>query len=138
VYQAIEQRGLVWVRLEAGEPTAELALPRFEAEADTELHKLTCGPYDVTTSAGRIVENFLDMAHFGFVHEGWLGMQQLPDGVAGHATEIPPYQIDTTPQGLRAIEWVTGLDFETRLFAKTNAAQLLRRELARPEAVWSQ
>jgi phenylpropionate dioxygenase-like ring-hydroxylating dioxygenase large terminal subunit len=102
VYQAIEQNGLVWVRLEAGEPTAELALPRFEAEADTELHKLTCGPYDVATSAGRIVENFLDMAHFGFVHEGWLGMQQLPDGVAGHATEIPPYQIDTTPQGLRA------------------------------------
>jgi phenylpropionate dioxygenase-like ring-hydroxylating dioxygenase large terminal subunit len=102
VYQAIEQNGLVWVRLEAGEPTAELALPRFEAEADSELHKLNCGPYDVATSAGRIVENFLDMAHFGFVHEGWLGMQQLPDGVTGHATEIPPYQIDTTPQGLRA------------------------------------
>ena len=33
----------------------------------------TCGPYDVATSAPRIVENFLDLAHFGFVHEGWLG-----------------------------------------------------------------
>jgi phenylpropionate dioxygenase-like ring-hydroxylating dioxygenase large terminal subunit len=42
------------------------------------------------------------MAHFGFVHEGWLGMQQLPDGVTGHATEIPPYQVEATARGLRA------------------------------------
>ena len=37
------------------------------------LRKLNVGPYDVATSAPRIVENFLDLAHFGFVHEGWLG-----------------------------------------------------------------
>ena len=102
VYQAREQNGLVWVRLEAAEPASEAALPRFEAEADNELHKLNCGPYDVATSAGRIVENFLDMAHFGFVHEGWLGMQRLPESVTGHATEIPPYQVEPTAQGLRA------------------------------------
>jgi phenylpropionate dioxygenase-like ring-hydroxylating dioxygenase large terminal subunit len=50
-------------------------LPLFAAEDDARLRKLNCGPYDVATSAPRIVENFLDMAHFGFVHEGWLGMR---------------------------------------------------------------
>ena len=102
VYQAREQNGLVWVCLEAGDPASALPLPQFAAEDDAALHKLTCGPYEVATSAGRIVENFLDMAHFGFVHEGWLGMRQLPDGVAGHATEISPYQVEATLQGLRA------------------------------------
>jgi phenylpropionate dioxygenase-like ring-hydroxylating dioxygenase large terminal subunit len=102
VFQAHERHGLVWVCLEVGEPASTLPLPQFAAEDDAALHKLNCGPYQVATSAGRIVENFLDMAHFGFVHEGWLGMRQLPDGVAGHATEIPPYQVEATPQGLRA------------------------------------
>ena len=69
-------------------------LPQFEAEADTRLRKLNCGPYDVATSAPRIVENFLDMAHFGFVHEGWLGARETPD--------IPDYQVQPTPTGLVA------------------------------------
>jgi len=102
VFQTREQSGLVWVRLESAESAMAPALPPFDAETDAELHKLNCGPYEVATSAGRIVENFLDMAHFGFVHEGWLGMRQLPDGAVGQATEIPPYQVEATPQGLRA------------------------------------
>lgn len=75
------------------QPTAR-PLPQFEAEADGRLRKLNCGPYDVATSAPRIVENFLDMAHFGFVHEGWLGARDTP--------EIPDYQVDSTPTGLVA------------------------------------
>lgn len=101
-FAAREQGGLVWVCLDAGGPAAVPELPRFDAETDAQLYKLNCGPYEVATSAGRIVENFLDMAHFGFVHEGWLGMRQLPDGVSGHATEIPPYRVEVTPRGLRA------------------------------------
>ena len=69
-------------------------LPQFEAEADDRLRKLHCGPYDVATSAPRIVENFLDMAHFGFVHEGWLGARDTP--------EIPDYQVESTATGLVA------------------------------------
>jgi phenylpropionate dioxygenase-like ring-hydroxylating dioxygenase large terminal subunit len=108
VFQTREQVGLVWVRLDSAgsagsaESGAAPALPKFDAEADAELHKLNCGPYEVATSAGRIVENFLDLAHFGFIHEGWLGMRQLPDGALGQATEIPAYQVEATPQGLRA------------------------------------
>jgi phenylpropionate dioxygenase-like ring-hydroxylating dioxygenase large terminal subunit len=69
-------------------------LPPFDAEADGRLRKLNCGPYDVATSAPRIVENFLDMAHFGFVHEGWLGARDTP--------EIPDYQVQATATGLVA------------------------------------
>ncbi len=99
VFAAREQGGLIWVCLDAAGPASGRALPIFEAEADAQLHKLNCGPYEVATSAGRIVENFLDMAHFGFVHEGWLGMRQLPEGVAGQATEIPPYQVEDHAAG---------------------------------------
>jgi phenylpropionate dioxygenase-like ring-hydroxylating dioxygenase large terminal subunit len=74
-------------------PAAQ-ALPQFEAESDERLRKINCGPYDVATSAPRIVENFLDMAHFGFVHEGWLGARNTP--------EIPAYQVEPTPTGLVA------------------------------------
>src|SRR5256885_16533311 len=74
---------LVWVRLATGEELSAVpalaalaALPAFEAEADAHLRKLNCGPYDVAASAPRIIENFLDMSHFGFVHEGWLGSRE--------------------------------------------------------------
>ena len=84
--------GLVWVRLDATAP--DPGLPAFEAEQDPRLRKLNCGPYDVRTSAPRIVENFLDMSHFSFVHEDWLGLRSAP--------VIQDYQVEPTPQGLRA------------------------------------
>jgi len=86
-----EAHGLVWVRLEAG----DAAPPAFAAEDDARLRKLNCGPYDVAASAPRIIENFLDMSHFGFVHEGWLGTRE--------ATAIDDYRVESLPTGLRAM-----------------------------------
>lgn len=86
----LEAHGLVWVRLE-GEGGA---LPAFAAEDDSRLRKLNCGPYEVATSAPRIVENFLDMSHFAFVHEGWLGER-------GHAA-MADFPIARTTHGLVA------------------------------------
>jgi phenylpropionate dioxygenase-like ring-hydroxylating dioxygenase large terminal subunit len=97
VYACVEQYGLVWVRMAAlPAPATPLAsaVPAFAAEADARLRKLNCGPYDVATSAPRVVENFLDMAHFGFVHEHWLGSRS--------AAQIPDYAVHSTPTGLRA------------------------------------
>lgn len=85
-----EAHGLVWVRLEAG----DAAPPAFGPEDDARLRKLNCGPYDVAASAPRIIENFLDMSHFGFVHEGWLGTRE--------ATAIEDYRVEPLPTGLRA------------------------------------
>ncbi|MCD2511524.1 aromatic ring-hydroxylating oxygenase subunit alpha [Comamonas endophytica] len=85
-----ELYGLVWVQLEA----ADVAAPQFPAEGDDRLRKLNCGPYDVAASAPRIIENFLDMSHFGFVHEGWLGSRD--------ATAMERYDVEDTPTGVRA------------------------------------
>ena len=89
-FAAREAHGLVWVRIAPGEQ----GLPVFAAEGDARLRKLNCGPYDVAASAPRIIENFLDMSHFGFVHEGWLGSRERP--------EIAPYEVTPTPHGVKA------------------------------------
>lgn len=85
-----EACGLIWVQLQA----ADVPLPAFEAEGDARLRKVSCGPYDVAASAPRIIENFLDMSHFGFVHEGWLGSRD--------ATEMSPYNVENTAFGVKA------------------------------------
>ena len=96
-HDAVERYGLIWVRLAAAAATdVPREVPLFQAETDDHLRKLNCGPYDVATSAPRIVENFLDMAHFGFVHEGWLGMRS--------AATIDTYQVQATAQGLKATQ----------------------------------
>ncbi|MFY3383102.1 Rieske 2Fe-2S domain-containing protein [Paracidovorax sp. MALMAid1276] len=89
-FEACEANGLLWVRLAPGDTPP----PAFAAEDDARLRKLHCGPYDVAASAPRIIENFLDMSHFGFVHEGWLGSRD--------ATAIDDYRVEPTPTGLRA------------------------------------
>jgi phenylpropionate dioxygenase-like ring-hydroxylating dioxygenase large terminal subunit len=89
-YDVVVRHGLVWVRLAPG----DTEVPAFAAEADPRLRKVTCGPYEVATSGPRLVENFLDMAHFGFVHEGSLGDRDHP--------EIPDYRVEDTPTGLLA------------------------------------
>jgi len=89
-----EQYGLLWVRLDDPVADADTDPPAFAAEDDARLRKVNCGPYDVATSAPRIVENFLDMAHFGFVHEGWLGDR-------AHVA-LDDYRVDTTATGFLA------------------------------------
>jgi phenylpropionate dioxygenase-like ring-hydroxylating dioxygenase large terminal subunit len=96
-YGVQEAHGLVWVCMKAAPgstPGCASALPRFEAEADSQLRLVNCGPFDVATSAPRIIENFLDMAHFGFVHEGSLGERTT--------TAIDSYAVQRTPTGLLA------------------------------------
>jgi phenylpropionate dioxygenase-like ring-hydroxylating dioxygenase large terminal subunit len=50
----------------------------------------------VATSAPRAVENFLDTAHFAYVHEGWLGDAAHP--------EVPPYEVTHTADARPLIE----------------------------------
>jgi phenylpropionate dioxygenase-like ring-hydroxylating dioxygenase large terminal subunit len=69
LHHACERYGLVWVC--AGEPRGNVA--PFPEYGNERLRKVVCGPYAVETSGPRIVENFLDMAHFPFVHAGILG-----------------------------------------------------------------
>ena len=72
VFAACEMYGLIWACI--GQPPA--APPPFPEYANPQLRKVVCGPYRLQAAGPRIIENFLDMAHFGTVHEGILGTAQ--------------------------------------------------------------
>lgn len=68
-YNVQERYGLIWVALEP--PTAELpAFPEADAPG---FHTLSVGPYVLTAEPPRVIENFLDVSHLMWVHEGLLG-----------------------------------------------------------------
>ena len=89
-YRARVCYGLVWVSL--GEPSA--AVPPFPEWDEPGFRKLLCGPYQVSASGPRIIENFLDVAHFPFVHEGILGVREFP--------EISDYEVKIDDEGVLA------------------------------------
>ncbi len=89
-YHARVQYGLIWVCL--GEPSGDV--PPFPEWEDPAFRKILCGPYAVRASGPRIVENFLDIAHFPFVHEGILGDKAHP--------EISDYLAEITSEGVVA------------------------------------
>lgn len=76
--------GLLWVQLQP----AGASIPALDAVPG---RQIVSGPFDVATSAPRVIENFLDTAHFAFVHEGSLGAR-------GH-TEVPHYDVTTGASG---------------------------------------
>jgi len=79
-FAAREAHGLLWVALESPGADAGATATGTEPPAldDLPARRVLCGPFDVATSAPRVVENFLDTAHFAFVHEGWLGGPDVP------------------------------------------------------------
>jgi phenylpropionate dioxygenase-like ring-hydroxylating dioxygenase large terminal subunit len=89
-YAAKDKYGYVWASL--GAPSNDV--PAFKEWDDKSFRKILCGPYYYRASAPRAVENFLDVAHFPFVHGGLLGDE-------AHA-EIRDYDVETTPQGIEA------------------------------------
>lgn len=89
-YQAQVCYDLIWVCL--GEPATPI--PHFPEWEQAAYRKILCGPYHVAASGPRVVENFLDIGHFPFVHEGILGDQAHP--------EIEDYAAETGPDGVEA------------------------------------
>jgi phenylpropionate dioxygenase-like ring-hydroxylating dioxygenase large terminal subunit len=78
-----ERYGYLWTTL--GSPATDL-LPIPEAD-ETDRRVIVCGAISVKTSGLRIVENFLDMAHFPFVHTDILGAEPHTE-VLHYTTEI--------------------------------------------------
>jgi phenylpropionate dioxygenase-like ring-hydroxylating dioxygenase large terminal subunit len=89
-YHVCERYGWVWVCL--GQPARDV--PVFEEWDDPSFHKVFCGPYYASASGPRIIENFLDVAHFPFVHGGYLGDEDYP--------EIKDYEVERTQNGVIA------------------------------------
>jgi len=75
IYQAIQRYGWVWVTL--GDPPHEVA--EFPEWDDPTFRKVHCGPYVISASGPRVIENFLDVTHFPFVHQGLLGDPAHPE-----------------------------------------------------------
>ncbi len=85
-HEVAERHGLVWVRLAA--PTGDAAtartdtfdsvIPPSSAFDDPSLHTIVGEPYTWPVSALRRVENFVDLAHFAWVHDGSLGRRDEP------------------------------------------------------------
>jgi phenylpropionate dioxygenase-like ring-hydroxylating dioxygenase large terminal subunit len=74
-YRAAAAHGIVWVTLGGG----ATKIPTFGLLEDPSHRVLLAGPYRVKASGPRIVENFLDVGHFPFVHEGILGDRARPE-----------------------------------------------------------
>jgi phenylpropionate dioxygenase-like ring-hydroxylating dioxygenase large terminal subunit len=85
-----ERYGLVWVALE--EPAADV--PDFPEWDQPGYRQFVRGPFRIKAQGPRIVENFLDLAHFFIVHPGLLGD-------ADHA-EIGRYNVTKTPAAVVA------------------------------------
>ena len=74
--------GYVWVTL--GTPAKPpLDMPEFKEDGR---RLVSCGAVTVRASALRIVENFLDMSHFPYVHTGILGEEPV--------TEVTDYRFE--------------------------------------------
>ena len=96
---AVQSRhGYLWVC-----PGGKPARPLFDFPEYGEAGRRTvdCGGIGVAVSGLRVIENFLDMAHFPFVHAGILG--QVPH------TEVARYQVQVDP-ATREI-WATDCRF---------------------------
>ncbi len=73
-YRCAERYGIIWACLEG--PKADIPeLPEF---GDPRFTSFIIGPYTWQCSAARAVENFVDQAHFPWVHEGILGSRDHP------------------------------------------------------------
>jgi phenylpropionate dioxygenase-like ring-hydroxylating dioxygenase large terminal subunit len=89
-YQTQEKYGYVWVSL--GAPGVDV--PSFPEWGDTTYRKIICRPFVYKASAPRAVENFLDVGHFPFVHEGLLGDKEH--------TAIEDYDVASDIEGIVA------------------------------------
>jgi phenylpropionate dioxygenase-like ring-hydroxylating dioxygenase large terminal subunit len=101
-----ERYGLVWVC--PGEPAA--GIPEVEQERDAAFRRINVEVQTWRTSALRMVDNFLDVAHFPWVHAGTLGssssrevapvvLEDLGD-FHGYAYEVEV--ANASPEGTRA------------------------------------
>ena len=78
--------GFIWTCL--GTPARDILHIPEAFEEDRYI--VSGGSFGVRVSGLRVVENFLDMGHFPFVHTGWLGEEPH--------TEVRPYEVAVTDE----------------------------------------
>ena len=102
-----ERYGLVW--LCPGEPVADI--PEIPQEADPAFRRINSGVQQWNVAATRLVDNFMDMSHFPWVHTGTFG--------AGQETQVPKIDLQELDHG-----WY-GYAYEVDANNPDEAAQLI-------------
>jgi phenylpropionate dioxygenase-like ring-hydroxylating dioxygenase large terminal subunit len=83
-YPAVEKYGLIWTCLRPETPKGDSQkIPPMPHWNDAGFQQIVCPTIDIFAFAGRQMEGFLDVAHFGFVHLDTFGD---PNNVL-----VPPY-----------------------------------------------
>lgn len=93
-YACVEAAGIVWVC----PGTPRLPVHSFLPYMEEGYKQVLMGPYELAAAGPRIVENFLDVSHLMFVHEGLLGDSRY--------SEIPDYRVNEQDGVLRSDEIV--------------------------------
>ncbi|MBD0383354.1 aromatic ring-hydroxylating oxygenase subunit alpha [Paenibacillus sedimenti] len=83
-YSCVEVHGLIWVCL--GEPVS--LLPVVSRHIQDGFKEVFMGPYALEAAGPRIIENFLDVSHLMFVHEGLLGDSEFAEIADYHVHEV--------------------------------------------------
>ena len=89
-YEIEERYGWIWICLEPNEQT----IPAFPEWDEGTYRKMQCPAYTFRAAAQRFMENFQDVPHFPFVHEGYLGTRDH--------TEMSDYDVTIEADGIHA------------------------------------
>ena len=89
-YKVIEKMNMVWINL-SKEANDFVNIKEFN---ESNFNHVASGPYIMNASAPRAIENFLDVAHFPFVHENHLGVKDKP--------MIDDYDVVSSNKGIHA------------------------------------
>lgn len=87
---SLERHGLVWVCLDPA-PDAAPGLPDWPELSDPAYRMMHFTPPEWNCTPGRQLENFIDVAHFSWIHTGTFGNRERP--------EVAPYEVIRTPAG---------------------------------------
>ena len=89
-YKIIEKMNMVWINL-SKDTNDFVNIKEFN---ESNFNHVASGPYIMNASAPRAIENFLDVAHFPFVHENHLGVKDKP--------MIDDYDVVSSSMGIHA------------------------------------
>lgn len=107
-YLVEEKFGLIWVCLE-DEP--QHPIPEFPEASDPDYQIVPIPPYEWHCSMHRRLENFVDFAHFSWVHDGVLGDRNKP--------EVPEHDV-----------WREGAELRTKVVLPEATNNLRNQDLA--------
>jgi phenylpropionate dioxygenase-like ring-hydroxylating dioxygenase large terminal subunit len=117
-YDCEERYGLVWICL--GIPSAPI--PLIAQEDDPSFRRINT-PVEVwQTSATRMVDNFLDITHFPFVHVGTFGLAQ--------DTHVPRFELQALDDGYYGYRYQVMANNTTGTMASGQTGQVVHREMS--------